>query len=394
VKQRVALRTAVVVKYVRPAVSYRQKNTGIGSTGTSDWRAMLEVTVAVTEPGVTAEEVDITVKVSRIRLPNKRYVAESNESNEEASSTKKGRSVAKHEDKLPQTITIADIYSDGTIQSPGMSRESLVQDIKNERYKRVAFLTGAGISVAAGIPDFRTPKTGLYSQLKDFGLPHPEEIFSLEFLLHAPEPFYAVANRYLQYKVQPTLAHHFIRQFVDQGTLIMDYTQNIDGLELDVGIPSDLLVQAHGHMRSAHCSSPKCRAEADMRLYTRHVRSEEVLYCKTCKDGIVKPDIVFFGEKLPKEFSQKFRKIEKADLVFVMGTSLKVAPFSTLLGSLPESTPLVVLNHTNPTSGAPPRENFLFLEGDIQASVQALMEDIGWAVPAEKLAKKRGKKEQ
>jgi NAD-dependent SIR2 family protein deacetylase len=134
-------------------------------------------------------------------------------------------------------------------------------------------------------------------------------------------------------------------------------------------------------MRSAHCSDAKCRTEADMRLYTRHIKREEVLYCKACTTGIVKPDIVFFGEKLPKQFGQKYKAIAKADLVFVMGTSLKVQPFSTLLTALPASTPLVVLNHTNPTSSAEVRENFLFLEGDIDTSVLALMGDIGWAAP-------------
>jgi NAD-dependent SIR2 family protein deacetylase len=72
------------------------------------------------------------------------------------------------------------------------------------------------------------------------------------------------------------LAHKFIRGFADQGTLRVDYTQNIDGLELDAGIPPELLVQAHGHMRSAHCSEKKCQTEAEMRTFTRCIKREEV----------------------------------------------------------------------------------------------------------------------
>lgn len=228
-----------------------------------------------------------------------------------------------------------------------------------------------------GIPDFRSPKIGLYAQLKTFGLPHPEEIFSLEYLEESPQPFYVVANRYLQFKAKPSQAHYFIKRFADEKILYMDYTQNIDGLELDVGIPSKYLVQAHGHMRTAHCMNQKCKSEANIKSFQRYVKKEEVMYCLACKSGIVKPDIVFFGEKLPTIFRTKFNAINKADLVFVMGTSLKVRPFSTLLNTLPTSTPLIVINYTNPCHNIV-RENLLFLSGDIEDTVVHLMRDLGW----------------
>jgi len=300
-------------------------------------------------------------------------------------STKKDKT-AKLEKEAPVSLTsgvdvedMASISSQTKSVTTPFTREDLINGIRCRRFRKVAFLTGAGISVAAGIPDFRTPKTGLYAQLKEFGLPHPEEIFSLEFLLHNPEPFYAVAHRYLQYEVQPVLAHRFIKQFADQQTLFMDYTQNIDGLELDAGIPAELLVQAHGHMRSAHCSDQKCRAEADMKEYTQHIQDEKVLYCTKCSSGIVKPDIVFFGEKLPRSFHKQLNNIHKADLVFIMGTSLKVKPFSTLLTTLPQSTPLVVLNYHHPAGvNELSREKLLFLEGDIETNTAALMKECGW----------------
>jgi NAD-dependent SIR2 family protein deacetylase len=359
--------------------------------------------------GIAEEVADVIVTVAKKRKPIK--------NSDDSGAVKKKRTKEKpgigtdRPNSSLSTSTIP-VEKDEPKEVDGFTRDRLVEGIRNKRYKKVAFLTGAGISVAAGIPDFRTPKIGLYAQLKEFGLPHPEEIFSLEFLLHSPVPFYAVANRYLQYKAKPALAHHFIKKFVDQKTLMLDYTQNIDGLELDVGIPPKLLVQAHGHMRSAHCSEKRCRAEADMKIFSRHVSKEEVMYCKECKTGIVKPDIVFFGEKLPKQFNQKFDAINNADLVFIMGTSLKVQPFSTLLTSLPTSTPLVVLNYTDPTATSTsannkskakgtgskeataataataattvtptakaPRENFLLLLGDIEQSVAGLMRDIGW----------------
>lgn len=66
----------------------------------------------------------------------------------------------------------------------------LAAELKAGMYKKVVFLTGAGISVKAGIPDFRTPGTGLYSQLQKFKLPRPEAVFSIEFFRQNPVPFY------------------------------------------------------------------------------------------------------------------------------------------------------------------------------------------------------------
>lgn len=97
----------------------------------------------------------------------------------------------------------------------------------------------------------------------------------------------------------------------------------------------------------------------------------------TAAAGIVKPDIILFGEKLPPRFRAKFKLINRADLVIVMGTSLKVHPFSSLIDtrSLPESTPLVVINSANPGIE---RDRLLVLSGDIEVSTRELMEDVGW----------------
>lgn len=101
-----------------------------------------------------------------------------------------------------------------------------------------------------------------------------------------------------------------------------------------------------------------------------------VIHCNSVA-GIVKPDIILFGEKLPPRFRAKFKLINRADLVIVMGTSLKVHPFSSLIDtrSLPESTPLVVINSANPGIE---RDRLLVLPGDIEVSTRELMEDVGW----------------
>ena len=81
-------------------------------------------------------------------------------------------------------------------------------------------MTGAGISVSAGIPDFRSPKTGLYDNLKEYNLPYPEAIFDIGFFKNQPEPFYKLANEFLnmsKYNATPT--HNFCKMLDNKGIL-------------------------------------------------------------------------------------------------------------------------------------------------------------------------------
>ena len=71
-----------------------------------------------------------------------------------------------------------------------LSLEDLAADLSKGAYKRIAIMTGAGISVSAGIPDFRSPKTGIYANLQKYNLTRPEDIFTLPYFLEKPEVFY------------------------------------------------------------------------------------------------------------------------------------------------------------------------------------------------------------
>lgn len=107
---------------------------------------------------------------------------------------------------------------------------------------------GAGISVSAGIPDFRSPDTGLYSQLQRYNLPWPEAVFDIRYFRHDPNPFCTLAKElWPEYgKHAPTPAHHFLRLLSDKGLLLTVFTQNIDGLEQMAGVPAHKVVHAHG----------------------------------------------------------------------------------------------------------------------------------------------------
>lgn len=266
-------------------------------------------------------------------------------------------------------------------------RTTFVEGLKSKRFRKIAVLTGAGISVAAGIPDFRTPGTGLYSQVQKYGLPYPEAIFSLEYFREHPHPFFKLSKEFFAFQeYQPVTAHKFIKALDDQDMLLRNYTQNIDGLELTAGLPLNKLVQAHGHTRSAHCID--CHQEYSMTEFQAFVAREEVMFCTACKTadqdedeetyrGLVKPDIVFFGERLSPAFAEAFHLIDEADLLIVMGTALKVYPFAFLVTGVASHVPIVLINRENPGFS---RSNFLFLQGDIQETLQGIVEEVNWNI--------------
>lgn len=106
---------------------------------------------------------------------------------------------------------------------------------------------------------------------------------------------------------------------------------------------------------------------------------EEVPYCEDC-NGIVKPDIVFFGEPLPPRFGEHFFDIEEADLVIVMGTSLKVYPFASLLTVVPAHAPVVLINREGNSDLQESKYRFLHLGGSIEDNIQDLVTKIGWTL--------------
>jgi NAD-dependent deacetylase sirtuin 2 len=134
-------------------------------------------------------------------------------------------------------------------------------------YKNVVVVMGAGVSTAAGIPDFRTPGTGLYDNLQKYDLPTPQSVFSLDFFRERPQPFCTLAKELWPEvgRFNPTYSHRFLALLERKGVLRRIYTQNIDGLEALAGNLADKIVQCHGGFDTCHCIEKECRRQVSVR---------------------------------------------------------------------------------------------------------------------------------
>ncbi|TLS21965.1 uncharacterized protein PpBr36_09601 [Pyricularia pennisetigena] len=259
----------------------------------------------------------------------------------------------------------------------------------------IIVLAGAGISTSAGIPDFRSPKTGLYDNLARFNLDSPTDVFDIDFFRTNPQPFYSLAPELYPGRYAPTISHAFVALLARKGLLAMLFTQNIDGLEKAAGVPPELVVEAHGSFDSQRCVD--CAQEfpaSDMRA---HVAASRVPRCGQC-GGLVKPDIVFFGERLPDRFFRE-REAHLPDLedepipdalwgprarqvIIVMGTSLRVPPFCELPVRAADGVPRVLFNREVVGDFGEREEDVIEL-GDCDSGVRKLAEMLGWGVELE-----------
>lgn len=315
--------------------------------------------------------------------------------------------ILRRREKLPQYNTISDAL-----------------DLLSTR-KRIMILSGAGISVSCGIPDFRS-KDGIYAILQSEGqyeLDDPQDMFDKTFFLSNPSMFYSFAHKIFPSNFVPSSAHRFIKLIEERGQLLRNYSQNIDTLEQLVGI--ERVLQCHGSFASASCTDPTCGFRCKGSEIAEAIFEQSVPSCPRCEQrkltqaaaakpskkkrkvgngkswrptdesdddnedlndetslpgfGILKPDITFFGEKLSSSFDHALlADREQVDLLIVMGTSLKVAPVSEILGHIPHSTPVILINKTPILHLA----TDIMLLGDCDRIVEYLCRKLGWNLPS------------
>ncbi|KAI0487628.1 DHS-like NAD/FAD-binding domain-containing protein [Xylaria cf. heliscus] len=259
---------------------------------------------------------------------------------------------------------------------------AVADHIRSGRAKRIVVMTGAGISTAAGIPDFRSPKTGLYHNLARLNLPHPEAVFEIDFFRSNPRPFYVLAKELYPGNFHPTISHAFVALLAKRKLLRMLFTQNIDCLERAAGVPAELIVEAHGSFATQRCiDCKKPFPDDEMR---KHVKSASAPVCvhDGC-GGLVKPDIVFFGEQLPSAFFDNATVPQEADLVIVVGTSLLVHPFAGLPRLARDGVPRLLFNMERVGDFGTRADDVVCL-GPCDDGICKLADELGWRDELEK----------
>ena len=199
-----------------------------------------------------------------------------------------------------------------------MKTEDAAHLVKNS--SRIVALTGAGISTAAGIPDFRG-KNGIYTTKK-----YPPDVFDIDRFDRDPSAFYGFAKDFIEFgeKLEPTFTHRWLAGLEAAGKLGCVITQNIDGMHQRAGTKN--IIELHGGFDKSYCRN--CSAEYGFAELKNKIREEKIPKCVRC-GGVIKPDIVFFGEPV-KRVREAEQIVRDSDLLFVIGTSLTVYPAAAL----------------------------------------------------------------
>lgn len=199
--------------------------------------------------------------------------------------------------------------------------QTVAQWLSTSRHT-IAF-TGAGISTPSGIPDFRSPESGLWAHAD------PMTVASIFGFRQNPQGFYDWVRPLAQctLEAQPNPAHLALAELEAHGKLKSIITQNIDMLHSKAG--NQTVYELHGHLRDSTCIQCFRVYEAEDSLQ-QFLIDGSVPKCVAC-GGVLKPNVILFGEQLPYQALQGAKNESKqCDLMMIIGSSLEVAPASDL----------------------------------------------------------------
>ena len=209
---------------------------------------------------------------------------------------------------------------------------------------RIVVFTGAGISTESGIPDFRSPG-GLWSRFD------PED-FTYQKFVSSPETrrkqWQMFRERFQAGEVKPNPAHYAIAELNRLGKLDCVITQNVDNLHQEAGVPDGKLFELHGSLQRVICLSCGRRYPFEQ-IKSRLDMGEEMPDCEACH-GMLKPDVVLFGEALPEEVLKEatFHACD-SNLFIVIGSTLIVYPAAYIPGYATSAGAKLAIINLSPT---------------------------------------------
>lgn len=231
----------------------------------------------------------------------------------------------------------------------------------------VVALTGAGISVPSGIPDFRTPGTGIWENVD------PMEVATIAAFRRDPARFWSFYRPRFEMlgDTEPNSAHQALVELEGRGMLSAVITQNVDRLHRKAG--STRVIEVHGSIDSSSCTS--CPASWSLDEVDGLFDDDGIATCPTCL-GYVKPDVVLFGEMLPEQAMAEAHDLaQMADLLLCVGSSLEVFP----VAGLPELTLACGGKVAIVTQGPTPYDDdaAVRMDGDVVADLTAVIAALG-----------------
>lgn len=239
-----------------------------------------------------------------------------------------------------------------------LTGEEALSFLKKEMksHPSLAFLDGAGMSTASGIPDFRG-QTGISRVARRYGLSY-ERLLSIDELNEDPATFFDFYWNFLVHdKAEPNAAHRAVASYEGPIGVI---TQNIDGLHQKAG--SKDVVELHGSILRNHCLSCGSAYSLD------EIPHRGVPRCPKC-GGIVRPDIVLYGEELDYEALSGAEEIlEESDVLIVAGTSLRVYPAAGLIYSSRAKAKILVNAEPTPLNS--------FFDAFVRADVASILPEV------------------
>ena len=229
--------------------------------------------------------------------------------------------------------------------------------------KRCVAFTGAGISVESGIPPFRG-ENGLWNR-------YDPETFDISYFTAHPQKAWEIIRDIfydLFGEVQPNAAHHALAEMESRGLLRAVITQNVDNLHGDAG--NKIVYEFHGSLRKLICMA--CGRKVPLETVDLAILPPK---CSRC-GGLIKPDVVFFGEAIPEPaHSRSFFEAQKADLFILIGTTGEVAPANMIPRMAKQEGAGIIEINVSPSDYTRSITD-IFLKGKATRMMETLMEEI------------------